>query len=108
MNIDKFPKKKFTVMDILRISSPDDIFVIRDITPAKRAPGPDGDGIIYKGKRDSILDDYMDHYGCIPEMEVVQIHGYAEGYKSGYQLTVRMAGTYCECPNCGHTFRIRQ
>lgn len=108
MNVDDFPTKKFTVMDILRISSPDDIFVIRDVTPGKRAHGPDDDGIIYRGKRNSILYDDMNHYGNIPEMEVIKIQGYTEEYKSGYQLTVRASGTYCECPNCGHTFRIRQ
>lgn len=106
MNINDYPKKKLIVIDILRICNPDDIFVIRDITPSKESHGNDGDGIIYRGKKESLLNDESGHFGDIFRMEIISISGYREDYNTGYQLTVRTPVEKCtyKCTNCGSLF----
>lgn len=104
MNVNDFPKKKLIVIDILRICNPDDIFVIRDITPSKESHGNDGDGIIYRGKKESLLNDKSGQFENIFRMEIVSISGYKEDYNTGYQLTVRSSARYYKCTRCGSIF----
>lgn len=53
MTFNKFPEKKIIVADIIQMTDPKDLFIIREINmSSKHAPGPDGDGIIYReGKK---------------------------------------------------------
>lgn len=100
MNINCFPKKKLMVIDILRICSPDDILVIRDITPSIESLGSDGDGVVYIGKKEPLLRDKID---VISGKEIISIYGYRDDYNTGLNLTVQSSMNY-KCPKCGSIF----
>lgn len=106
MYINNFPKKKLIVIDILRICSPYDIIIIRDVTPSKKYHEDEIDGIIYTGKKESLLDDKSEQSKKILSMEIISISGYKEYYNTGYQLTVRTPVEKCtyKCTNCGSLF----
>lgn len=104
MTINDYPKKKLIVADILRITGARDTFIIRDVTPALHAPGPYGDGIIYRGVQEDLMWTDKNIANPICSMRVIGISPYHDDDEEGYSLMVTKAFEQYRCSKCGSTF----